>query len=214
MLSKYCFDGFPHSEICGSTAICASPQLIAACHVLLRLLMPRHSPCALFSLTFVGTSSACFDDIVSQHRLHCFAVPPLPKKSSDFLGALLGSFQEFKLRLFRRYCFTTSSAPLRCSSSSQKVFGLFGSPLKLASLAKIASCLLRSHFFSLPRSLILHKFWNYVSKFCPFKMLSVTLLLSEKTCFNIFAIPNSDILSTFLLFFSFPIQFPNNNFQP
>ena len=133
MLSKYCFDGFPHSEICGSTAICASPQLIAACHVLLRLLMPRHSPCALFSLTFVGTSSACFDDIVSQHRLHCFAVPPLPKKSSDFLGALLGSFQEFKLRLFRRYCFTTSSALLRCSSSSQKVFGLFGSPVGLFS---------------------------------------------------------------------------------
>ena len=29
--------GFPHSEIHGSTAICASPWLIAACHVLLRL---------------------------------------------------------------------------------------------------------------------------------------------------------------------------------
>ncbi|MCI8889195.1 MAG: glycoside hydrolase family 95 protein, partial [Hungatella sp.] len=28
-----------------------APQLIAACHVLRRLLMPRHSPCALFSLT-------------------------------------------------------------------------------------------------------------------------------------------------------------------
>ena len=44
--------GFPHSEICGSTSICDYPQLIAACHVLLRLLMPRHSPYALFSLTF------------------------------------------------------------------------------------------------------------------------------------------------------------------
>ena len=31
--------------------ICSSPWLIAACHVLLRLLMPRHSPCALSSLT-------------------------------------------------------------------------------------------------------------------------------------------------------------------
>ena len=28
-----------------------SPQLIAVCHVLLRLLVPRHSPCALCSLT-------------------------------------------------------------------------------------------------------------------------------------------------------------------
>ena len=44
-------DGFPHSEICGSMAICAYPQLIAAYHVFLRLLMPRHSPCALSNLT-------------------------------------------------------------------------------------------------------------------------------------------------------------------
>ena len=44
--------GFPHSEICGSKLICSSPQLIAACRVLLRLLMPRHSPCALIRLNF------------------------------------------------------------------------------------------------------------------------------------------------------------------
>jgi hypothetical protein len=30
---------------------CGSPKLIAACHVLLRLLLPRHPPCALSSLT-------------------------------------------------------------------------------------------------------------------------------------------------------------------
>ena len=41
---------FPHSEIHGSKLICSSPWLIAACHVLLRLLMPRHSPYALYSL--------------------------------------------------------------------------------------------------------------------------------------------------------------------
>ena len=49
---EYCSSGFPHSEICGSTDICSFPQLIAAYHVLRRLLMPRHSPCALYSLTF------------------------------------------------------------------------------------------------------------------------------------------------------------------
>ena len=49
----YCHAGFPHSEIRGSRLICSSPRLIAACHVLLRLLMPRHSPCALSNLTFV-----------------------------------------------------------------------------------------------------------------------------------------------------------------
>ena len=43
--------GFPHSGICGSLAICASPQLIAAYHALHRLLTPRHPPYALSSLT-------------------------------------------------------------------------------------------------------------------------------------------------------------------
>ena len=45
--------GFPHSDICGSKIICISPQLFAAYHVFLRLLVPRHPPCALFCLTFV-----------------------------------------------------------------------------------------------------------------------------------------------------------------
>ena len=44
--------GFPHSEISGSMRMCRSPELIAACHVLLRLLMPRHSPCAFFRLIY------------------------------------------------------------------------------------------------------------------------------------------------------------------
>ncbi len=43
--------GFPHSEIPGSKPACGSPGLIAACHVLHRLLLPRHPPCALSSLT-------------------------------------------------------------------------------------------------------------------------------------------------------------------
>ena len=55
-IPRYCLRGFPHSEISGSTDICSSPKLIAACHVLLRLLMPRHSPCALISLTISSGS--------------------------------------------------------------------------------------------------------------------------------------------------------------
>ena len=51
-IPEYCSGGFPHSDICGSTRMCHSPQLFAACHVLLRLLMPRHSPCALLRLNF------------------------------------------------------------------------------------------------------------------------------------------------------------------
>ena len=52
MIHRYCLCVFPHSEISGSQLICSSPKLIAACHVLHRLLMPRHSPCALISLTW------------------------------------------------------------------------------------------------------------------------------------------------------------------
>ena len=39
--------GLPHSDIPGSTAICASPELFAAYHVLRRLREPRHPPSAL-----------------------------------------------------------------------------------------------------------------------------------------------------------------------
>ena len=52
-IREVCSRGFPHSEICGSQNICFSPQLIAACHVLRRLSVPRHPPCALYSLTFI-----------------------------------------------------------------------------------------------------------------------------------------------------------------
>ena len=48
---EVCSSGFPHSEIHGSRDICSSPWLIAAYHVFHRLLVPRHPPCALFSLT-------------------------------------------------------------------------------------------------------------------------------------------------------------------
>ena len=41
---------FPHSEICGSKAIRASPQLIAAYYVLHRLSTPRYPPNALKTL--------------------------------------------------------------------------------------------------------------------------------------------------------------------
>jgi hypothetical protein len=40
-------EGLPHSEIQGSTIARISPWLIAACHVLHRLSVPRHPPNAL-----------------------------------------------------------------------------------------------------------------------------------------------------------------------
>ena len=49
--TEVCSARFPHSEISGSKCICHSPKLFAAYHVFHRLLVPRHPPCALYSLT-------------------------------------------------------------------------------------------------------------------------------------------------------------------
>ena len=43
--------GFPIRTSAGQRLFSASPRLIAAVHVLLRLLVPRHPPCALILLT-------------------------------------------------------------------------------------------------------------------------------------------------------------------
>ena len=45
--------GFPIRKSADIMLICSSPRLIAACHVLHRLLMPRHSPYALVRLNFL-----------------------------------------------------------------------------------------------------------------------------------------------------------------
>ena len=49
-------EGFPHSEIAGSKFAHNSPTLIAACHVLHRLCMPRHPPIALTSRLRIHTT--------------------------------------------------------------------------------------------------------------------------------------------------------------
>ena len=65
---------FPHSDICGSLDICSSPQLFAAYHVILRLLVPRHPPCALISLTIVSVSSDSHILCIALHRIWCLLV--------------------------------------------------------------------------------------------------------------------------------------------
>ena len=64
----FCPRGFPHSEISGSMPACGSPKLIAACHVFHRLLLPRHPPCALSSLTIKLTRPTA---ISLDHPTHC-----------------------------------------------------------------------------------------------------------------------------------------------
>ena len=57
--------GLPHSDIRGSTVICTSPRLFAACHVLLRLQEPRHPLYALCNLLacFTRFSSSIMQDL-------------------------------------------------------------------------------------------------------------------------------------------------------
>ena len=50
-IPEVCSGRFPHSEISGSMGICPSPKLFAAYHVFHRLLVPRHPPYALISIT-------------------------------------------------------------------------------------------------------------------------------------------------------------------
>ena len=50
-VTEVCSARFPHSDISGSMDICSSPKLFAAYHVFHRLLVPRHPPYALSSMT-------------------------------------------------------------------------------------------------------------------------------------------------------------------
>jgi hypothetical protein len=60
--------GFPHSDISGSKPACDSPELFAACHVLHRLLAPRHPPYALSSLTIKLTQHVASPARPDSHR--------------------------------------------------------------------------------------------------------------------------------------------------
>src|SRR3977135_2248507 len=51
--------GFPIRRSTGQRLFSASPWLIAAVHVLLRLLVPRHPPCALTILTVSCSRAEC-----------------------------------------------------------------------------------------------------------------------------------------------------------
>ena len=67
--------GFPHSDISGSQDICSSPKLFAAYHVFHRLLVPRHPPYALSSITNFASIHG------SNLRLHMHSVACVGNRS-------------------------------------------------------------------------------------------------------------------------------------
>ncbi len=96
--------GFPHSEIPGSKPACGSPGLIAACHVLRRLLAPRHPPHALSSLTIKLT----------QHVVPARA----PRCPRDDAAPVSSPFHNALLEQNLRNCAPRSLAGERCAIAS------------------------------------------------------------------------------------------------
>lgn len=72
--------GFPHSDILGSKGALASPRLIAECHVLHRLLLPRHPPNALLALDPIQKKTGPF--ACSRYRLQPISLASV-RKSFD-----------------------------------------------------------------------------------------------------------------------------------
>ena len=107
---------FPHSDIYDSLDICSSSQLFAAYHVLLRLLVPRHSPYALCSLTF---------NLLASSKLR-IAVSSFDKNLLDVQTYYLGDF--FLLSL-------------HCSFILCNIFDLFILSLFSVSLLTNSQCL-------------------------------------------------------------------------
>ena len=118
--------GFPHSEICGSKGARPSPQLIAACHVLHRLSVPRHPPDALKRLISASSTreaprteaSTLPGHLTCMHRhISPQPEPPLDPSSTSRSEKLLRSKTERSFRL--RILFTMSNIRDRRSDLPQ-----------------------------------------------------------------------------------------------
>src|SRR5215210_1572369 len=80
--------GFPIRASADRRLFSASPRLIAAVHALLRLLVPRHPPCALPILTVIRPSPAPQADPVGPGDTRI-----APARERTLMLALLCSFQ-------------------------------------------------------------------------------------------------------------------------
>ena len=127
----YCHSGFPHSEISGSKLICSYPKLIAACRVLHRLLMPRHSPCALISLTFVRENFTPLRPSLDVHPLRSVS------SSSQIQTRLRWALNLLKKELFFSNLFSTIAVFKVRSSFEDHALCCLASFLFLCSVFKV-----------------------------------------------------------------------------
>ena len=102
--------GFPHSDTFGSTSACDSPKLFAASCVLHRFLAPRHSPCALSSLTIINP--------LSLYDLQVEGQSPTPFQSSKLRFAVKYHQERSSLRvLYLRFEIGMNSARIHSALS-------------------------------------------------------------------------------------------------
>ena len=110
--------GFPHSEIFGSKCAGNSPKLIAACHVLHRLSVPRHPPNALIvlDLTFCQRKKQSCD--CRLRLVPCRGRPPqqngldLPIPHPAFERCRARNYLDFQTSSDKR-CQRTNPAPFQ-----------------------------------------------------------------------------------------------------
>ena len=122
---------FPHSEISGSKDVCSSPKLIAAYHVFHRLPVPRHSPCALCSLTVVSLSQniSLFQILHLPTRFYHFTVEL--SFSNNPLGEIIDFIKNQEFYIANKISFRSSifsfqgtSAILRMASTIEMLYSV------------------------------------------------------------------------------------------
>ncbi len=114
--------GFPHSEIFGSKCAGNSPKLIAACHVLHRLSVPRHPPNALVVLDFTTVCQRNDDLAIVSRKVNfaLFRLVPCRGRPPHRNGLDLPIPATLPRRQSAELDFQTSSSDKRCQRTIRR----------------------------------------------------------------------------------------------
>ena len=151
--------GFPHSEIFGSKCAGNSPKLIAACHVLHRLSVPRHPPNALIvlDLTFcqrnddlaIAISARSVQGTTPTHETAFLPNPStLPRRQSEDLDFKTSSLpiNDVKERYLRRHTALCSMRWWRQTGSNRRPPACKAGALPTELCPRLSFRSARSHF--------------------------------------------------------------------
>ena len=150
--------GLLHSDTLGSYRACQSPRLFAAYRVLLRLLMPRHPPCALISLN-TNLAELCLDLSEFFFRIREKFEIVLPLFSLKFYLLKIWIFNflfVFRYSIFKELshspmtiCLSSAPAALRHLKPSNDISKVYNAQCTVQSnmfrFADLLDCLLSLH---------------------------------------------------------------------